>query len=316
MAKSRGRAENLVPGTMNILGILNDYRVPFDLRKDWANMPCPSCQDHAAHLGINVVTGQANCWRCGGKSLIPTLAKILRVDRARIIKILGPYREGRARKRSLVLETKKGVYRAFLPQGCRPLREVPGAVRYLEGRGFKISELESTWGVLATGPGSITRKGDKVLDLSYRIVAPVTLGGKIISYQCRDWTGKARQKYLNCLPELESIPLKSTLYGLDQAEGMDSATLVEGVTDAWAIGPGAVACFGIKHRPEQIRELAWRFQRIDVMFDAEAGPAKIQARKIEAELRQLGAEVNIVRLPKGKDPADIGRERLRKEKDL
>jgi hypothetical protein len=112
-------------------------------------------------------------------------------------------------------------------------------------------------------------------------------------------------------PSVETMPIKDILYGLDFTEGMEHGVLVEGVTDAWRIGAGAVACFGIKYREPQVKLLCERFKRITVFFDPEP-QAKIQAKKIIRELRAMGIKTLWVHPPKGKDAADLTSDEIKR----
>lgn len=282
----------------------------------WVNTPCPFCSGNPGnHLGYCVdpasrFAGRFVCHRCGGKGTLRALSRLLRVeDEGRLWAIMAKY--GSVTPRAALAPTRKAkVLRTVdLPPLTRRLGEVPGAVRYLRGRGFDPEEIERLWRVGATGPGSVVKGKSGSLDMSYRIIIPVLLNGRVVTYQGRDWTGKSPRKYLACLPELEGWPIKETLYGLDEAGDSQEVALMEGVTDVWRWGPGAVACFGVKHRPEQVRLLARRFDRVLVAFDPEGG-AKVQSRRILRELKELGVEVRRLLLPKGKDPGDMAREDL------
>ncbi len=314
---------------MDVRRLFTDFHLPIaspgerHYHQGWLNTPCPFCSGNPGnHLGYcydptSRFFGRFVCYRCGGKGTLRVLSKLLRIDDdVRLIGIIAKYGITPGMRRPILPPTKrrKLAREADLPPLLRRLKEVPGAVRYLVGRKFDPEEIEGLWKVMATGPGSIIRSEDgRSVDFSYRIIVPVFLKGKLVTYQGRDWTGKSSKKYLACPPWAEDYPIKDTLYGADEAEESENneVVLMEGVTDVWRYGPGAVACFGIKHRSSQIRELARRFDRVTVAFDPE-GAAKIQARKIARELEEWGLEVKSTRLPRGKDPGDMNRNELKK----
>ena len=124
----------------------------------------------------------------------------------------------------------------------------------------------------------------------------------MVSWQARDWTDKAKLKYLTCPPELEAWHHKALLYGADKATGGRIKT-VEGVTDVWALGPGTGGLFGIKYRPEQVRELI-NWPEVWLILDRE-WRAQLQARLITRELKEAGVLVRQIWLPPGKDPAEL-----------
>jgi len=312
---------------MDIERMFSDFHLPIaspgerHYHLGWLHTPCPFCSGNAGnHLGYCMdpasrFFGRFICYRCGGKSTMRVLSRLLRIDdEARLLAIMAKYSIAPQTRHLIPPRKRKLAREVNFPPLTRSLGEVPGAVRYLLGRKFDPDEIQDLWRIMATGPGSVvrTREG-KSVDFSYRIIIPVFLRGKMVTYQGRDWTGKSSRKYLACPPEAEGYPIKDLLYGADEAEesGDGEAVLMEGVTDVWRWGPGAVACFGIKHSPHQIRELARRFDRVTMAFDPE-GTARMQARRIAKELEWLGLEVRSPRLPWGKDPGDMEREDLRR----
>lgn len=312
---------------MNILKLYQDYRIQTPpqghkhegLQKGWVNTSCPWCSGNFGyHLGFctNPTSKYFNgfyCYRCGGKKTFPTLARLLNVTEEQAREIARQYGGStpvRRKEKPVIRPRTRGVE---LPPNTKRIAEVQGAVRYLLKRGFDPARLEAEWDIAATGPGAkvpLPRKPGAYLDYSYRIIIPIYHEGKVVSYQGRDWTGKSSRKYLACLPELERIPIKHTLYGLDKCEGMERGRLVEGVTDVWALGVGTVACYGIKYIAEQIKLLASKFKELDLIFDPEP-QAKVQARRIIRELEERGVKTRWRKLPGGKDPAELNEEEKR-----
>ena len=305
---------------MNLTKLLNDYHLPWaqpgerHYREGWVNMPCPFCYgsgNPGNHLGYCIdkrssFYGRFVCWRCGGHGLHKTLATLLKVPEKAVEGIISTY--GGITLPRRVQTLPRPNLRALLrdiawPFGTKPLKQVLGACRYLEGRGFDVEELVNVWNVNATGPsGGVAYGEGKLLDLSRRMIVPIYREGYMVSWQARDWTGKAKLKYLTCPPELEAWHHKALLYGTDKVTG-GRVLLVEGVTDVWALGPGAIACFGIKYRPEQVKELM-HWPEVWLVLDRE-WRAQLQARLITRELKEAGVLVKQVWLPPGKDPAEL-----------
>jgi len=309
---------------MDILALYNDFNVEYRLggqhrhcRTGWVNSSCPFCSGNPGyHLGYcydstSTFHGKFVCWRCGGKKLRPTLAALLKVSEDKVSDIISKY-GGRAEPKTPRLRPQIDRFRSLqLPPYTLPLSHVSGAVKYLQNRNFSVDELTTIWGVQATGPGSIlTLPGNKRIDLSYRLIIPIHLDGRVVSWQARDWTGKSKLRYITCPKEVETIFHKDTLYGLDEVRGLEEVVMVEGVTDAWRWGPGAVACFGIKFRTRQVARVA-KFKSVTILFDPES-QARSQADKVARDLRSLGCgRVVSIHLPMGKDPADMTREELK-----
>jgi DNA primase len=76
------------------------------------------------------------------------------------------------------------------------------------------------------------------------------------------------------------MPHKSLLYGEDLAR--KTIIINEGPTDAWAIGPGAVATLGTSYSLSQVSKMV-EFEKRIVCFDNEPA-AQARARKLCADL--------------------------------
>jgi DNA primase len=164
--------------------------------------------------------------------------------------------------------------------------------RYCEARGFDPDYLAEVWKVCATGP---------IGDYKFRLIAPIYHGDELVSYQGRDVTGKSDLRYKACPKEREVMDHHDTLYGLHLIR-RDVCLVVEGITDAWRLGPGACATFGIKFRPPQVALLT-RMKRVFVLYDSEV-QAQAQARQLGANLAALGVDVELLTLSDG-DPAEM-----------
>ena len=271
-------------------------------RPGWVNIPCPFCTgNEGLHLGFCTVqedrlAGAFVCWRCGGHSQINVIKKLLGVNGKRAKELLRKYggrvRVKRPKRRSPL---PKVVPAIKLPAGHGPLLENRGAVQYLIKRRYDPAELVKTWGLVACGPLGLYK---------HRIILPVHFRGRIVSYQGRDYTGKAKVPYMACKKEDESVHHKDILGGLEQARGMDHAFLVEGMFDMFRLGPGAVCCFGISYRPPQVRLLANTFKSVTVVLDGGEEQARAASRRICADLVQRGVAVQEVFLDDG-DPDEL-----------
>lgn len=67
----------------------------------------------------------------------------------------------------------------------------------------------------------------------------------------------------------------------------ESCIVIEGITGAWRLGPGALATFGAKYTKSQFRLLYSRFKKIFILFDPdEAG--ETNSARLRDELRVMG----------------------------
>lgn len=117
-----------------------------------------------------------------------------------------------------------------------------------------------------------------------------------------DPTGARDTKYLNATVEESIIPTSQLIYGTDQAG--DSAIIVEGVTDAWRLGPGALATLGMGITATKIEALLYlKTKTFYIMFDAEYAAQK-NADILGDALALAGRNVEVIHLANG-DPADL-----------
>ena len=312
---------------MNILKLYKDHHITIagpgqrHYRYGWVNTPCPFCTGSGKpgnHLGFCVDPaderfGSFVCYRCGGKRVLDAISGVLGISKEQARNIIASY--GGISTVPTLIKPKAIRYtrEVLLPPRTKRIQDIPGALKYVLDRRFDPDYLEQVWGVRATGAGSVVKAkdGDKNIkvDYSYRLIIPVYHKGKLVTYQGRDWTGKVSPKYKAAHPSVEAAPIKDILYGLDKAEGIDTGVLVEGVTDVWRIGIGGIACFGIKYREPQVRLLIEHFKALKILFDTEP-QAKIQALKIIKALVPY-LPVDWIKLPKGKDPADLTQEEIK-----
>lgn len=217
--------------------------------------------------------------------------------------LLSDYRTvSKARSRSSKGNIKGGASKLKLPL-CGELGAMH--IQYLESRGFDAEKLESLWGLMGTkGIGRYPN----------RIIAPIFLNGTTVSYQGRDVTGKQKLRYKACSLEKEVIHHKNTLYGIDNCK--DSIVVVEGITDVWRLGYGAVCTFGIKYTTSQLRMIASKKRRY-IMYDTQDPQARAQGLSLAAQLSLLPGLTEYVELgsthawidPRaGKDPGNLTQE--------
>lgn len=154
--------------------------------------------------------------------------------------------------------------------------------RYLEGRLFDPGALERLWGLQGTGP---------IGQYKFRVIAPVLQGGVLVSYQGRDITGRQELRYKACEEKDEVIHHKHILYGSDLVQ--DRVVVVEGITDAWRLGPGAVATFGCRYTAPQ-REALAQFREVFVMYDSSDPVAQACGADLAEALALLVEHVEII----------------------
>lgn len=275
----------------------NDYHVSFiseghkHCQPGWIQLPCPFCIGNPGfHLGFNLSKGYFNCWRCGFHSNLEVIKTLSNTNWSNAKEISKVYEStGIFYKPKFKIKKKKFK----LPLGTEEVKK--RHIKYLEKRNYDSKEIINTWGLLGTGT---------VGPYKHRLIAPITFNGRIVSFQGRDITNKSKLKYKACPMAYEIINHKNILYGLDEAIG-DTCILVEGITDVWRLGKGAIATFGIETKETQIDLIAERFNRVNILFDDDPQAIK-QAYRIGHKLIHLGCSVTI-NLIEG-DPGDLSNE--------
>lgn len=203
----------------------------------------------------------------------------------------------------------------LFPAEALPVTDVntPKEVQtYLTERGFDINYLVDMWEV-----GWLPRYGK----FSYPIlVVPVYQNGEYWFWQGRlvPITGHVGDPVETDPTTLKAFPkyyfphgVKKAwaLYNIDKARTYDTIFLVEGVTDAWAIGEQAVARFGKQLSGAQVQLLVNQCagKHIIIVPDGDDPQALEEAKEdaMRLELQAAFASVKITEVPPGKDPGDL-----------
>ena len=249
----------------------------------WVNTNCVFCDDPSNHLGFSEETGACACWRCGNHSTSEAIHILTGLDWQNI---QTSYLTGGAAPYHKNDQSAAPPLFLSLPPGTHAMNQAHR--KYLEDRLFDPDKLEREYDLQGTG---------MLGPYKFRIIIPIKLNGKLVSYQGRDYTGKAKLRYKTCKAEDEVVCHKHTLYDIDRA-GND-IVVVEGVTDVWRLGKGAVATFGTGFTQEQILKLA-SFRRVFIMLDPDAAE---RADKLAKAVSGLGPDVEVVGI--GCDPGDL-----------
>lgn len=287
---------------MDIIRLYRDFSIEHyteghkHTRPGWVNTECPFCTGNPGfHLGWNINEEYFVCWRCGWHPPLKTISEILNIPKNQAYDIIEQY----GINRSIVYSQPKDKKPFTFPIGTKKL--LPKHRKYLIKRGFNSKRIEKLYGVKGTGPVS---KLD-MYDYKHRIIIPYFWNGQVVSFDSRDITDKAENKYYACPEAYEIIGRKQILYGL-QEEWTDVGICLEGPTDVWNIGKYSFATSGIKYTTAQVRLMSQIFKKIWVVYDPELQAQK-QARKLVSELRFRGVESDNILLDGGKDPGSLNK---------
>lgn len=272
-------------------------------RPNWVQTICPFCTGNPGwHLGYRLDSGHFHCWRCGSHPNVEVVQKVLQCGWMEARRIAYNMR---SRVQPQEVKEQDRVDHVDLPIPNFPLNSVllPQHQKYLKERDFDPFLLAQIWRLRCTNhetPG-----------FKHRILAPVYYQGKLVTYQGRDITGKSLSKYKNCPKEKSILTLHETLYGIDQVPG-DAVVVVEGITDVWRLGPGAVSTFGVDWSRQQAMLLR-PFNRRYILFDQDDAGQE-EAKKLAKLLAGFDGTTEVIEItldngsgfpsPFLKDPAD------------
>jgi DNA primase len=255
------------------------------------SISCPFCGDHEYsgnnHLGIKMDTKVWNCWICSARgSLIKLAMRLEGCDYNDAIEHLRPF-----------MNIDPSTLQDNDSEVRQPTRkvELPGVAtlldshhNYLEGRNFDPEYIFRKYKLNCVGPIGRWR---------HSLIIPYFNNGRIITFSGADITGTSDTKYRYLSNEQSVNPIGKTLYNIDNA--IDTALVVEGVTDVWRVGDGAVALGRKKYTTWQIKRLS-KFKRVFIMLDSDAHE---MAEELAHDLGMF-TEVVLYELDEG-DPCDL-----------
>ena len=262
-----------------------DFQLPYmesghhHCHQGWVQTHCPFCAGGASgwHLGINLESGNAHCWRCGAvpisqvlRALVPDtpVGELFRTYALSLRPLV---------KKTIVTHTTELTY----PNDVGPLHQAHSD--YLIRRQFDPDQIAKEWNIKGVGPlGG---------EWAWRLLIPICNSKGIeISYTSRAITDERIPRYLTLGNEESLEKPRSVLYGEQYAQ--EKIIVVEGPADVWRLGQGAVATLGTSWTEEQaarIRKYKVRF----IMFDNER-PAQRLAQKLAAAVASAPGTTEII----------------------
>lgn len=279
---------------VDIRNILSKVEIDFrtsgkNISEGWVGVNCPFCGDTGYHGGFNIHSGLwYNCWKCGNHKAKEALSLLAGLPFSEIEKrIIG--------STSLLQredpKKRAGALPFELPIGCQKMTK--RHKDYLIGRGYNPDSLERQFRLLGT---------NHLGAYQHRIVAPIFLNGKMVSYQTRDISGTSLARYKACSREREIICHKNTLYNLDRAKKR-TIMVFEGITSVWRWGDNTVATFGIQWAKTQAIRLL-KYKTAIIFFDKDDN-ARRQSEKLANFLASFGVETLEMDANDVEDPAEM-----------
>jgi len=217
-------------------------------------------------------------------------------------KLSGTVAEVYARQRGLTYETITAWRLGFAPDGWRALLEA------LTAEGFTIDELLGA-GLIKEADG---KQGTYYDRFRNRLMFPIRdVAGRVVAFTGRALSADDLAKYLNS-PETELYHKSEILFGMDRAKDAirvrGFTLLVEGQIDvlhAHQAGfENAVALSGTALTERHVALMKRYSENLMLVLDADTAGLSATAKSAQLALRE-GLRVKAVRLPQGKDPADL-----------
>jgi len=181
-----------------------------------------------------------------------------------------------------------------------------GLSDFLTSRGYKIEEIERAGLAIKSEKSSFYDR------FRGRIIFPIfDLNSQLIGFSGRVFKSPDTAKYVNT-PATLLYDKSRVLYGLDKAKitirKKDLCILVEGNTDVimthQADSENTVATSGTALTPLQLKILKRYSNNLLIGFDMDVAGETATKRGIDLA-QSLGFDIKIIRLPEGKDPAEL-----------
>lgn len=248
---------------------LESRGIPFkergrNVQRGWIGLQCPFCDDNSTHMGVNLESKGINCWRCPVKgTVIKLVMKLEHCDRRKAEAIMIRFAHIDS---SIDIRSLKGQSLLSSPSILQDVsKHISHATdkllflhrSYLEHRNFDPEYIFQKYRLRCVGP---------VGQYKLRLVIPFYENHRIVTFTTRDVTNMTEDRYVHCPEEVSTKPVKQNLYNLENAK--DTALVVEGPTDVWRIGDGAVATMGDKWTLKQATMLT-KFHRVFILYDPE-----------------------------------------------
>jgi hypothetical protein len=258
----------------------------------WTGVQCPRCGDTRGHCGIAPTGYSYSCLKCGAKGSMQNLIQSLSLVGWKTAKEL-------FEKYNDVLyfnefaSINRSVADVELPKNATArLPELH--TEYLVDREFDPGYIKRMFNVQAVY---------KTGEWKYRLIIPVYMRGKLVTFVGRDVTGQSDTKYKNLRGDLSIMTTKETVYNIDNIH--EEAIICEGPTDVWRFGYNAVSLFGLIYTPQQVLILGNRLKRAIICFDNEPKAQEI-AEELAEELSWQGVQVEIA-LIDAADPGELSK---------
>ena len=260
-------------------------------RPGWLQIQCPFCSGHSGwHGGFNIAGGYYNCWRCGPHWMPRVVSRLLNIPINVAFETVRQFSTLETFKSQKEPAAFHRPHTITLPLGTTYVTDIHK--QYLRNiRHFdNYQKIIRNWALRSTGNVGLYK---------HRILAPIYFEHQLVSYQCRAVHLDQSPPYMACAEKDEVLHHKHLVYGFDAAVPKGQCVVVEGITDVWRLGAGAVATFGKKYTKQQILMIANNFEKVYVMLDAD-----VDTDELEWDLSDCACDFETIDLSHG-DPGAL-----------
>lgn len=304
--------------TFNIQQYLIDNKTEFrkagkNVGSGNVNICCLWCGEGRFHLSISLKKDVFSCWICGEKgNYEKLLSKLLNISYIEAKQIINPISdlkkalEDRDTKHVKVEEIKK-IKKFELPAYTKPFIKDSVNIWQEIMQDFLIDKYNLAFQDI------IDAKLHYCIGGKYRnrIIIPIYVKGKLVSFLARSWDKNSNIKYLNCPNEESLINMKKLVYNLDNITKDQNLIIVEGVFDCIKIKPifsNVIATLGTEVTQEQ-KNLIINLKAKNLLIladnDINNSSTKEKAKEL-VDYFSAFTNSKYIEVPfKGKDPADL-----------
>lgn len=284
------------------------------------NVTCPFCDDNDTHCGIYLDRLSFSCWKCKASgSLFDLVNEAVGIAYTTYKDIIGTDFQPQDKDTASVIadiiskpsEIEEGSARGDVvwpPAGTVPIHLMADdaqVVAFIALRGFANLYSHLSGMELAKSKGVYI---GVVGRYSGRFVVPIYYQGKVVAYQARDMSGRAKAKYLT------EGDVSYFLYNLDSVDQKHPVAITEGIFDTWAVeaaGINSVSSFSAALSDQQMVLMLAKDPPYWILcwdMGADGSDAFWKGRVVAKNLAsQFGpGKMRAVALPAGEDMSSLG----------
>lgn len=285
---------------MDLLDFFDEFNVEYfksgkNVTKGWINVQCPFCDDQSNHCGIRKRDLRVSCWKCGGHrffNLITTMTGIS-YEEARSLR-LSLTREGGETNPPFTADIGSASIVNLPPESTIHFPKLHR--EYLRDRGFPPLKTIRKYKLRAV---------HTIGQYCFRIIIPVYMDRRLVSFTSRDVTDQQEPKYLHSSKQNSIIDPKNAIYNYDRIIPNGDAIMVEGPADVWKMGDGCFSIFGVQHTEKQLIFLKRKnIRRMFLLLDNDK-EGKRTAKRMARIMAPLVKVLEIVTLDHVGDPGEL-----------